>query len=247
MLPGRNLRPSLWDWNGTTFIVTLRFMTLPDPPARALTQKSSISLVFVLSLGAMLAALDQAGITIITLIGRLNDRASGVEYTWNTTAPIREVAGTAPDGAPSVVVGTTSAITQMTGTVKDLPVSTLVLDGASGLVSAMTIFGVALCVFILVRTIGSGAPFARACSRALIALAIVVFVGFEGASVLQVVSEISQPHIAFSEPAFEGTFIGNGYGASVPFWPIYVAVVLAALAAVFRTGARYQNDSSGLV
>jgi hypothetical protein len=218
-----------------------------DQPARALTQKHSISLVFVLSLGAMLAALGQAVLAIVTLVGRLNDRASGVDYTWNTTAPIRELAGSPREGAPSVVAGTTSAITQMTGTVKDLPVSILVLDGASDLVSALTIFGAALCVFILVRTIGSGAPFARACSRALIALAIVVFVGFEGASVLRVVSDISQPHIIFSEPTFQGTFVGSGYGASVPFWPIYVAVVLAALAAVFRTGAAYQNDSSGLV
>jgi hypothetical protein len=160
--------------------------------------------------------------------------------------PVHPVQGAGSGGA-RVVAGTTPAVTEMIGRVQDLPVATIVLHSLSDLVAVLTTAGIAVCLLLVTRNIGDGRPFARACSRALVTLAVIVFVGFEAAAVLQLVSEITQPEIAGALPEFTGSYSGRTGSLGAPFWPLVAAAGLSALAAVFRTAEGYRDDATGLV
>lgn len=222
-------------------------MSIPDERAAQLRQKYSVSLVFVLSLVAVVWAVVRI-ITISTeLTNDLAHRLTGISYTWTPQAPLREPAHFHTGTAAAVTPGSTSTISQMTGTVKNLPVSTLVLQSAGELTTVLTTVGIAVCLLLVARSIGSGSPFAKTCSRAFIGLAVIVAVGYEGAGILHLISEATRPLILFDEPAFTGTFISDGETIGLPFWPLYVATALVALAAVFRTGSGYRDDAAGVI
>jgi hypothetical protein len=133
------------------------------------------------------------------------------------------------------------------GRVQDLPGATIVLHSLGELVAVLTTAGIAVCLLLVTRSIGDGRPFARACSRALVTLAVIVAVGFEAAAILELVGQMIQPEIAVALPEFTGTYIRHSEPLGLPFWPIFAAAGLAALAAVFRTAAGYRDDASGLV
>jgi hypothetical protein len=137
----------------------------------------------------------------------------------------------------------------MTGTVKNVPVNTILLQSLGDLVSVLTAAGIVICILILARRVAAGTPFARASVRALISLAVVIVIGFEGATALRGMGEISVTSVLFAAPdqpdglySPPATFI-----PLLTLWPIYIAAALLALAAVFGTGGRFQADTNGLV
>ncbi|PZE39664.1 hypothetical protein [Curtobacterium sp. MCPF17_031] len=221
-------------------------MSIPDEHAAALRQKSSVSFVFVVSLGMIVVAAVRAWSIVAEMVDQLAHRTTGIDWTWTLEMPVDQPSGAASGGA-RVVAGTTPAVTEMFGRVQDLPAATIVLHGLSDLVTVLTTGGIAVCLLLVTRSIGDGRPFARACSRALVTLAVIVFVGFEAAAVLRIVAEVTQPSIAGALPEFTGTYIGHGGQLSTPFWPLVAAAGLSALAAVFRTAEGYRDDATGLV
>jgi hypothetical protein len=221
-------------------------MSIPDERAAALRQKSSISFVFVVSLGMIVVAAVRAWFIVAGMVDQLAHRTTGIDWTWTTEMPVHPVEG-ADSGGARVVAGTTPAVTEMIGRVQDLPAATIVLHNLSDLATVLTTGGIAVCLLLVTRSIGDGRPFARTCSRALTTLAVIVFVGFEAAAVLQIVSDVTRPAIAGALPDFTGTYIGHADQLGAPFWPLVAAAGLSALAAVFRTAAGYRDDSSGLV
>ncbi|GGL92764.1 hypothetical protein HUN58_03350 [Curtobacterium sp. Csp1] len=220
-------------------------MSLPDERATALRQKSSISFVFVVSLGTIVVSAVRAWFIVAGMVDQLAHRATGIDWTWSLESPIHQSA-IETDGA-EVVAGTAPAVTEMIGRVRDLPAATIVFHSLGELTAVLTTAGIAVCLLLVTRSIGSGRPFARACSRALVTLAVIVAVGFEAAAILELVSQLTQPDIAVALPDFTGTYIGHAPQLGAPFWPIFAAAGLAALAAVFRTAAGYRDDASGLV
>lgn len=221
-------------------------MSIPDERAAALRQKSSVSFVFVVSLGMIVVAAVRAWFIVAGMVEQLAHRTTGIDWTWTLETPVDHASADVSGGA-RIVAGTTPAVTEMVGRVQDLPASTIVLHDLSDLVTVLTAGGIAVCLLLVTRSIGDGRPFARTCSRALTTLAVIVFAGFEAASVLQTASEMTQPSIAGALPEFLGTYTGHGGDLGAPFWPLVAAAGLSALAAVFRTAAGYRDDSSGLV
>jgi hypothetical protein len=223
-----------------------RLVSIPDERAASLRQKSSVSFVFVVSLGMIVASAVRAWFIVAGMVDHLAHRTTGIEWTWTTERPIHQPAGAGSGGA-EVVPGTAAAVTEMTGRVQDLPVATIVLHSASDLVAVLTAAGIAVCLLLVTRSIGDGRPFARTCSRALVTLAVIVFVGFEASAILELVSQMTQPEIATALPESTGTYVGHSEQLGAPFWPLVAAAGLAALAAVFRTAEGYRADASGLV
>jgi hypothetical protein len=223
-----------------------RLVSIPDERAAALRQKSSVSFVFVVSLGMIVASAVRAWFIVAGVIDQLARRTTGIEWRWALEMPVHPPAGAGSAGT-AVVPGTAPAVTEMIGQVRDLPVATIVLHGASELVAVLTTAGIAVCLLLVARSIGDGRPFARICSRALVTLAVIVFVGFEASVILEVVSQMTQPEIAGALPEFTGTYSGHAQQLGAPFWPLIAAAGLSALAAVFRTAEGYRADASGLV
>ncbi|NII39565.1 hypothetical protein E9228_000184 [Curtobacterium flaccumfaciens] len=221
-------------------------MSIPDERAAALRQKSSVSVVFVVSLGMIVVAAVRAWFIVAGMVEQLAHRTTGIDWTWTLETPVDHASADVSGGA-RIVAGTTPAVTEMIGRVQDLPAATIVLHSLSDLVTVLTTVGIAVCLLLVTRSIGDGRPFARTCSRALTTLAVIVFVGFEAAAVLQIVSEMTQPAIAGALPEPTGSSTGHADQLGAPFWPLVAAAGLSALAAVFRTAAGYRDDSSGLV
>jgi hypothetical protein len=221
-------------------------MSIPDERAAALRQKSSVSFVFVVSLGMIVVAAVRAWFIVAGMVEQLAHRTTGIDWTWTLETPVDHASADVSGGA-RIVAGTTPAVTEMIGRVQDLPAATIVLHSLSDLVTVLTTAGIAVCLLLVTRSIGDGRPFARTCSRALTTLAVIVFVGFEAAAVLQIVSEMTQPAIVGALPEPTGSYTGHADQLGAPFWPLVAAAGLSALAAVFRTAAGYRDDSSGLV
>lgn len=223
-------------------------MSIPDERAAALRQKSSVSFVFVVALGTIVVSALRAWFVVAGMVDQLAHRTTGIDWTWSLEEPIDRPSASAAAGA-SIVPGTTPAVTEMVGRVQDLPAATIVLHGLSELVAVLTTMGIAVCLLLVTRSIGDGRPFARTCSRALVTLAVIVFVGFEAAAILELVARFTQPAIAGALPEFLGTYTGHPERGqlSAPFWPVVAAAGLAALASVFRTADGYRDDATGLV
>ncbi|MFC5932124.1 hypothetical protein D6T64_02195 [Cryobacterium melibiosiphilum] len=203
----------------------------------------------IMSIAAIGYAAFQICIILADMIDRIAHRATGIALTWNPGILLPQPASVTYSGAPFVVPGSTAHVTDITAMVKDLPVAAIVLQSIGDLVSVLTIAGIAVCILILVRRVAAGTPFAPASIRTLVTLAIVVLIGFESATVLHGVSAMSVPSIMFVSPESpDGTYWPPP--EAIPLfvlWPVYISAALVALAAVFRAGAGYQADRSGLV
>lgn len=215
-------------------------MTTTDDPTAALTKNTAVSLVFLLSLGAVLLAAWGVYRAVADMVADLAHRTTGITWTWQLDEPLREPTRMFRDAdAVAVVRGSVSSIGEITGTVRNLPVETIVLHHVGELVGALGLAGIGVCLVVIARTIGAGRPFSRTVSRAFVAMAVVVVVAYDGGAVLGIVSATTQPRIELTLPEFGGTYIGrDAIGDSVPFWPVFVAVALVALAAVFRAADR---------
>jgi len=217
--------------------------------ARSLSPRSSFRFVSIASIAALVYAAYGVVSVVAEMISRLVHRGTGIVLTWDPSLAAPQPTQAFYSGGPFIVPGSTPYFTAMTGTVKDVPVEVIVFQSLGDLVSVLTTAGIAICVLVLARMIAGGTPFARVSARALTVLAIVVFVGFEGATVLHGVSAMSVPTVMFAAPQ-QPDGIYNPPGTTTAFftfWPVYISAALVALAAVFRAGALYQQDSSGLV
>lgn len=94
-------------------------------------------------------------------------------------------------------------------------------------------------VLRMARTLRAGDPFTAANARRLTALALVVGVGGTASQIVHVASTLAVLDI---DPA--GPYVAGGV---LSFLPLLLMVAVAALAEVFRRGARMAQDVEGLV
>jgi hypothetical protein len=224
-------------------------MTQVDDSARTLNLRASVRRVAIVSILALAYSAYRVYSVLADMFARLAHRTAGISMTWNPGFPAPQPHHGHFSGAPFVAQGTTAYFTAMTGTVKDLPIGAIVFPSVSELLTVLTTAGIAVCVFILCRKVASGAPFARTSVRTLVVLAVVVFVGYEAATVLAGLGNDAIPSILLGAPSEpDGSFSPpEALFAFFTFWPVYISLALLALATVFRAGGRYQADSSGLV
>ncbi|MFC4242728.1 hypothetical protein ACFOYW_05020 [Gryllotalpicola reticulitermitis] len=224
-------------------------MSTVDEAGRPLTRSHAVRFIYWTSLAYLVLAAIELVDAVVQLSTRLGQRSSGIIMTWNPGFPAPQPTHYEMSGAPYVAQGSTAYFTQMTGTVRDVPVASIVVTGLGDIVSVLCGAGIAVCIFVLAQRMAAGAPFVRASARALVALAAIVFFGFEGAQVLHAVGSNLAENVLIASPQEpDGQWsppISEGPGFSL--LPIYVSVGLLALAAVFRAGAAYRDDSDGLV
>lgn len=202
--------------------------------------------LWVSVLYALVCAVQVVGV-VITMISRLSQRTTGIEATWNPGIPAPQPTNFEASGGPSVLKGTTMYLTQAQGTVVGVPASSIVLTSAGDLVGLLCGIGVAVCLVVLARQLLRGTPFASASVKALLALAAVVFVGYEGATLLHALGTLGLTTVMVQSPSTPDGSWNPPASQTVFFelWPVYVAIALLALAAVFRFGsAREAADAA---
>jgi hypothetical protein len=224
-------------------------MTFNKSTARSSNRRGPVRLVFVAAVAVLVYESYRTLIVVVDMFDRLANRASGLTLTWNPGFPASQPDHAHFSGGPFISPGTTAYFTAMTGTVKNVPVNTIVLESLGELAGVLATGGVAVGILLLARKSLAGVPFAKTSARLLTIMAIIVFVGFEGANFLQGLGDALLPTVLFKTPAFpDGTFEASGnLVALLTPWPLFTAFALLALAAIFRTGGRFQEDSSGLV
>ena len=223
-------------------------MSVIDEIARPLAKSGALRFVFWISLLYLVLAAIQLFGAVNQLLTDLGSRATGISWTWSTDYPVPQPTENTFSGAPFVVPGSTAHFTQLTATVAGLPVSTIVMHGLADIVAILTGAGIAVCLVVLTNRMAAGVPFARASYVALLWLAGVVFVGFEAADALRGSADFALTTVLAGAPADQDGLWNINAGVTVFIgWPLYVAAALLALAAVFRVGAAYRQDSEGLV
>lgn len=224
-------------------------MTRAREADRPLLRSRSLRLVLWMSLAYLALSAFGTITAVVTLVTHLLSRSAGIPWVWDPGLPTPQPTGVSISGAPYVPPGTSAYITQMTGTVSHLPAATIVLTGAGDIVASLTGAGIAVCVLVLAHRVSAGAPFARASVSLLFWLAGIVLVGFEASILLHALAVGVTPGIVVTRPAVpDGFWRSPGTSvAVVSAWPVYAAAAIAALAAIFRVGVSYQEDSEGLV
>lgn len=220
-----------------------------DETTRPLLRSRAVRIAYWVSLAYLVFAAVQLVLAVAQLVTRLARRHSGITLSWDPGFPAPQSAHAQVAGSASLVPGSDAYFTQMTGIVKNVPAVSIVFTSLGDLVAILCGAGAAVCIALLARRISAGEPFARASSIALIALAIVVLAGGEGAIVLHAIGTATVGQVAVLSPAEpDGMWTPPGTSTSIfALWPIGVAAALVALAAVFRAGAAYREDSEGLV
>ncbi|GAA4164609.1 hypothetical protein GCM10022286_26600 [Gryllotalpicola daejeonensis] len=222
-------------------------MSLTDEVARPLAKSGALRFVFWISLLYLaICALGLIG-NVIDLVDRLTRRTAGIQWTWGVDYSVPQPTGRTFDGAPFIVPGSTATFTQMRATVADLPASVIILHSAGDIVATLTGAGIAVCLVALMNRMAAGVPFARASHLALLWLAGVVFVGFEAVDILHGLASMGIMSILAGAPDSADLTNSNQDVVLFEMWPLYVGAALLALAAVFRVGAVYRQDSEGLV
>lgn len=223
-------------------------MALTDEIARPLAKSGALRFVFWISLVYLVLSAIQLFGAVNQLVADLGHRATGITWTWSTDYPVPQPTGKEFSGAPFIVPGTTAHFTQLTATVAGIPTTTVVLHGLASVAAILTGAGIAVCLIVLTNRMAAGVPFARASYIALLWLAGVVFVGFEAADALRGTADFAFTTVLAGAPADQDGLWNTNEGVTVFIgWPLYVAAALLALAAVFRVGAAYRQDSEGLV
>ncbi|AYG04480.1 hypothetical protein [Gryllotalpicola protaetiae] len=223
-------------------------MALTDEIARPLAKSGALRFVFWISLLYLVLSAIQLFDAVNQLLRDLGSRASGITWTWSTDYPVPQPTGNTFSGAAFIVPGSTAHFTEMTATVAGIPVGTIVMHGLADIVAILTGAGIAVCLVVLTNRMAAGVPFARASYVALLWLAGVVFAGFEAADALRGIADFAFTTVLAGAPADQDGLWNTNEGVTVFIgWPLYVAAALLALAAVFRVGAAYRQDSEGLV
>ena len=224
--------------------------TQDDEVVRPLAQLGAVRFVFWCSVVYLVIAVGQVAYVVVQMITRLAARSTGISLTINPEIPVPQPTNFYIGGAPHFVRGSTAVITQMTGTVVGVPTSSIVLTSLGDLLLTIAGAGIGVCLALVAKRIRGGTPFAQASSNALVALAVIVLVGFEGADILHALGALSLPSVAVASPQPpEGASFSTSSSQVTFFelWPVYVSITLVALAAVFRAGAGYRRNSEGLV
>ncbi|HEY0248999.1 MAG TPA: hypothetical protein VGC45_12130 [Gryllotalpicola sp.] len=217
--------------------------------AIALRSRNPLRLVAWASIAYLVLAAVHAVQAVLTLEDRLGHARTGIRLGFDPQLPVPEPPHDSFSGAAYVVPGTTMYLDHATGTVAHVPSASIALQSAGDLVGIFTGAGVALCVLLLVRWIIQGKPFVAAATRVLVALAIVVMIGFESESVLHFAGSNMLTTVLFGKPEQpDGMYsLPGGPQVIIGFVPLYIGAALLGLAAVFRVGAQLQRETDGLV
>ncbi|MCL2532696.1 MAG: hypothetical protein FWE39_00895 [Nocardiaceae bacterium] len=186
---------------------------------------------------------------VIDMVSRLQNAHAGITLTFNPGIPVPQPTNAFFAGGPYVVPGSTLYLTQAQGQVADVPAPSIVMQSLSGIVSVLTAAGIALCVLLLVTWVVQGRPFAAVTTRVLTVLAVVIVVGCESAIVLDFLARQLVNTVMLGAPQTpDGTWsVPADNNLVIDLVPIYVAVALLGLAAVFRVGASLEKETEGLV
>ncbi|MCB1273770.1 MAG: hypothetical protein KDB25_05175 [Leucobacter sp.] len=158
----------------------------------------------------------------------------------------------------------TGGFTQVTGTVAGLDLPTRICWAISQALWWLIPGVIAALIALACRQLRAGSAFAPAVAKATMATAVVVTVGGFAAQVLgdiagsMAAAEVLQWHGATwgGNDALEALGIEDplsawwpkpGMRIELPFWPIAAGLGFAALAAIFRYGAKLQHDQEGLI
>jgi len=212
--------------------------------------RSALRLVYWASIAYICFSLLQLVGKVAETVSRVKQRHEGVEFAFAPNFDLSQPAGWTFSGAAFVVPGTSVRFEPATARVADLPVSTIVLQGAGEFVGILTGACIAAAILVLVTWIMQGRPFSRAAVRVLIALAIVVMVGFTASTVLVWQSTQNALTVLYNLPSGDGsgTGLSGGEGGVIfSLTPIYIGLALLGLAAVFRVGSSPEKDTEGLV
>lgn len=212
--------------------------------------RSALRLVYWGSIAYICFSLIQLVGKVAETVARVKQRHEGIEFAFAPNFDLSQPADWTFSGAPFVVPGTSVRFEHATAQVADLPVSTIVLQGAGEFVAILTGACIAAGVLVLATWIMQGRPFSRAAVRVLTALAIVVMVGFTASTVLVWQSTQNALTVLYNSPSGDGSgtgLSGGGSGVIFSFTPIYIGLALLGLAAVFRVGSSLEKDTEGLV
>jgi hypothetical protein len=149
-------------------------------------------------------------------------------------------------GSAYVVPGTSVSFTEATMEVTGLPASMVIWLRIGPVISAVTGGSIALLIGLLAHKIRAGQPFASNTSRTLLRAAVFVAVGFTFSSLISQASRNAVAHSIAYIPR-DGFLQLGGSSFELDLVPLYFALVLVGLAAIFRTGERLQRDTDGLV
>lgn len=232
-----------WTWHEAASY--LRVMSVASNAPKPLSRSLPVHLVLWASVLYIVVAAVQLVGAVITMSSRLAQRSAGITTSWNPGLPAPQPTDVVSAGVPYVKQGSTVYFTQAQGTVVNVPASSIVFTSAGDILGLLCGVGVAVCLIVLTRNMTKGMPFARASVQALLVLAAVVFVGFEGATLLHALGTLGLDSVALPSPSRPDGQWKPPASQTVFFelWPVYVALALLALAAVFRAGAAYQQGA----
>lgn len=179
------------------------------------------------------------------------------------TVPVREFwpelpSGITTDGPTATLVS--GGFTELNGQVEGLDVPTRILWAISQVLWALVPGSIAALIAIACSHLLNGRAFTEVLARLAMTTAVIVSVGGIAAQLLGDISatmaatqllEVSSAswHVEF--PGVEDPLTAwvprPGFDIKIAFWPLAAGLGLAALAAVFKFGARLQRDTDGLV
>jgi hypothetical protein len=172
-------------------------------------------------------------------------RAIPVSVAWPTMLPCWSGDEPAPAGTATLAcAGVDTAWASVAGLDAGLRIMLGLGDSLTLLVTAVP--GVLIASFA--QRASDGPVFATRTSRRLMACAVFVLVAGSAGSVLtQVGSALTAQLVLPASGSGAAVTAASTVGFDPPYWPLGVALGLAALSVVFRQGARLQRDTEGLV
>ncbi|MFC4241836.1 hypothetical protein ACFOYW_00505 [Gryllotalpicola reticulitermitis] len=223
-------------------------MDAVEDAAQPLHKSGALRFVFWVSAAYLVVAAIELSSSVAGLVSDLRHRVAGIAWSWDPAFPVVQPSGNHFAGGPYLVPGSTAMFTQVAGTVANIPAAAIISRTAGDVVGTLTGAGIAACLLVLMSRVAAGAPFARSSQVALLWLAGVVLVGFELGTILHGIASAMVTEVMMGAPKTpDGAFFSSSDVSVLTLWPVYVAMALVGLAAVFRVGAAYRADSDGLV
>ncbi|TQJ30659.1 hypothetical protein [Microbacterium sp. SLBN-146] len=141
-----------------------------------------------------------------------------------------------------------ASVGEVNASIVGLPFGTRALLATGQFIGALLIATPAAAIGVICFQLLRGAAFARVTSRTLLVTAIVILVGgIAGDLATGVGRGLAALEVFPSSADPDATGAVATYNLTVQMWPFGAALALAALAAVFRYGARLERDTAGLV
>lgn len=211
----------------------------------------------VVRVGALVYGAVALVATAVAVIGQLTSDVVEVALPTQAFWPWvpEDVEIVRPGGAATIVGGGFSeALVSLEG----LSMNARVLLALGSLTQGLTQLAVTAAVYLLARRLLEGEPFQPVLSRAVMVAAVALVVG---GILWQVCFSIGESLAAREALTIEGWSYPDSlgledpalllpqptFGLTIEFWPIFIGLALAAVAAAFRRGERLQRDTRGLV